>query len=115
MASVASLFRIVIGVTPLGQTGSDGCRPFHSIVKSIQKGNHLVSVQQKLPTFVGSSTCGCTVRCQDIQAASRLDVRSRDRCEVAVLAATLPEATAPNQSRSISELAPPSLANQPIT
>lgn len=37
MASVASLFCIVIGVTPLGQTGSDGCRPFHSIVKSIQK------------------------------------------------------------------------------
>lgn len=79
--------------------------------KRFQKGNHLVSVQ-KLSTFVGSSTCGCTVRCQDIQAASRLDVRSRDRCEVAVLAATLPEATAPNQSRSISELAPPSLANQ---
>lgn len=80
--------------------------------KRFQKGNHLVSVQQKLPTFVGSSACGCTVPCQDIQAASRLDVRSRDRCEVAVLAATLPEATAPNQSRSISELAPPSLANQ---
>lgn len=32
MASVASLL-LVIAVTPLGQTGSDGCRPFHSIVK----------------------------------------------------------------------------------
>ena len=66
---------------------------------------------EKLPTSVGSSVCGCMVRCQDIQAASRLDVRSRDRCEVAVLAATLPEATAPNQSRSISELASPRMAN----